>query len=489
MLTEFFGETQFGEVLIMEAELSERRLVLVSNGEPYKHVFKDDDIEIEKLAGGLTTGLDPMMQEIDGLWIAWGRGEADFEVLDDENKVKVPDKDGYTLKRVELSKEEEDGFYYGFSNEVMWPISHTFISKANYDQSYWQSYKDVNKKYAESIEEELRDDDLLWIHDYHLALLPGMLKEKHDPDMSIFWHIPWPSWEAFRTIPWRREILEGMLASDFIAFHTELFVYNFLDCAKKIGAEVDFAEKEVSYKDNTSEVMSIPLGIDIDTFEELAEDEDYLKASAAVKESYGCENLIFAVDRLDYTKGIEERLNGIERFFEKYPEYRGEATVVQRIAPSRTEVEEYQNMKERIERKIAEINGKFQKDEWVPVKYFYGSVPQKDLLPYYKAADVGLITALIDGMNLVAKEYAAVQDEGVLVLSEFAGAAEYMEQALKVNPYNTEALADTIYNSLEMDASEKRTRMKKTQQSLHEYDIHWWRDYFLKNWLGYYEKQ
>lgn len=471
----------------MEAEFNDRRLVLVSNGEPYKHVYKDDEIEMEKLAGGLTTGLDPMMQEGNGLWIAWGRGEADFEVLDENNKVKVPNESGYTLKRVELTEKEQDGFYYGFSNEVMWPICHTFISRANYDEEYWRTYKKVNRKYADSVEEELEDDDLVWIHDYHLALVPAMLKENNNVDLSLFWHIPWPAWEAFRTIPWREQILEGLLASDFIGFHTDLFVYNFLNCAKKIGADVDFSTKEVCYKGNKTKVMSVPLGIDIDSFEELAQDEEYLKAADAVKESYGCEKLIFAVDRLDYTKGIEERLNGVARFFEKYPEYKGKVTVVQRIAPSRTEVEEYQIMKESIERKIAQINGKFQKDEWVPVKYFYGSVPQKDLLPYYKAADVGLITAVIDGMNLVAKEYAAVQEDGVLILSEFAGAAQYMDQALQVNPYHVEALADTIYQALEMDEAEKKQRLEKIQKDLKEYDINWWRDYFLENWLSYYE--
>ncbi|MFW6001536.1 MAG: alpha,alpha-trehalose-phosphate synthase (UDP-forming) [Halanaerobium sp.] len=471
----------------MEAEFSDKRLVLVSNGEPYKHVYKDNEVKMEKLAGGLTTGLDPMMQEGNGLWIAWGRGEADFEIVDKENKVKVPDESGYTLKRVNLTQEEQDGFYYGFSNEVMWPICHTFISRANYDEEYWQTYKKVNRKYADSIEEELQEDDLVWIHDYHLALVPAMLKENNDVNLSLFWHIPWPAWEAFRTIPWREEILKGLLASDFIGFHTDLFVYNFLNCAKKIGADVDFSTHEVSYKGNKTKVMSVPLGIDVDSFEELTEDKKYLKAADAVKESYGCEKLIFAVDRLDYTKGIEERLDGIARFFEKYPEYKGKVTVVQRIAPSRTEVEEYQIMKESIERKIAAINGKLQKDEWVPVKYFYGSVPQKDLLPYYKAADVGLITAVIDGMNLVAKEYAAVQDDGVLILSEFAGAAQYMDQALQVNPYHVEALADTIYQALEMDNAEKNQRLEKLQKNLRKYDINWWRDYFLENWLGYYE--
>ncbi|MFW5719082.1 MAG: alpha,alpha-trehalose-phosphate synthase (UDP-forming) [Halanaerobium sp.] len=472
----------------MEAELKQKRLVLVSNGEPYKHVFEDQGIEQQKLAGGLTTGLDPIMQEDNGLWIAWGRGEADFKVVDQDNKVQVPDADGYTLKRVKLSPEEKNGFYYGFSNEVMWPISHTFISKANFKEDYWKSYQQVNQKYAENVLEELEDDDLVWIHDYHLALVPGILKEENpETKTSLFWHIPWPAWEAFRTIPWRQELLAGMLAADFLAFHTDLFVYNFLNCAKKIGAEVDFSAREVYYRGSKTRVESIPLGIDYQWFNNLSHDQDYLKDAKELKKSYETKNLIFAVDRLDYTKGIEERLKGIERFFEKYPEYRSKVTFVQRVAPSRTGIEEYQKMKERIEKKVAAINGRYQKDQWQPVKYFYGSVPQAELLPYYKAADLALITALIDGMNLVAKEYLAVQDSGVLLLSEFAGAAEYLDSALKVNPYNTEALADRIYQGLEMSESEKKERLDKAQADLKKYDINWWREHFLKKWLDSYE--
>ncbi|RAK06325.1 trehalose 6-phosphate synthase [Halanaerobium saccharolyticum] len=470
----------------MEAELKQKRLVLVSNGEPYKHVNQNQEIKQEKLAGGLTTGLDPMMQEDNGLWIAWGRGEADFKVVNQENKVKVPDENGYTLKRIQLSEEEKNGFYYGFSNEVMWPISHTFISKANYKKEYWQSYKKVNQKYADSVKEELQEDDLVWIHDYHLALLPGLLAES-SAKTSLFWHIPWPAWEAFRTIPWREEILEGMLAADFLAFHTDSFVYNFIDCAKKLGADVNFSTREIYYQGSKTRVESIPLGIDYHRFHQLAEDEEYLEKARNIKQEYSAEKLVFAVDRLDYTKGIEERLEGIDRFFEKYPEYQCRVTFVQRVAPSRTGIEEYQQMKERIEKKVAEINGKYQKDRWQPVKYFYGSVPQEELLPYYKVADLALITASIDGMNLVAKEYLAVQDSGVLLLSEFAGAAEYLDSAIKVNPYDVEAVADSIYQGLEMPESEKKERLKKAQADLKEYDINWWRDTFLEKWLDSYE--
>jgi trehalose 6-phosphate synthase len=278
-----------------------------------------------------------------------------------------------------------------------------------------------------------------------------------------------------------------MLAADFLGFHTDLFVYNFLNCAEKIGAEVDFSEREVYYQGTKTKVESVPLGIDYQKFDQLSHDEDYLARAKEVKDHYETEKLIFAVDRLDYTKGIEERLEGIDRFFEKYPEYQGRVSFVQRVAPSRTGIEEYQKMKERIEKKVAEINGKYQKDQWQPVKYFYGSVPQNELLPYYKAADLGLITAAIDGMNLVAKEYLAVQDSGVLLLSEFAGAAEYLDSALKVNPYNTEELADRIYEGLEMPESEKKERLKRARADLKEYDINWWRNYFLEKWLDSYE--
>lgn len=470
----------------MKSKLEEKRLVLVSNGEPYKHVYNDQQIEQHKLAGGLTTGLDPMMQETNGLWIAWGRGEADFEVVDQNKKVKVPNPEGYTLKRIKLDQAEKEGFYYGFSNEVMWPISHTFISKANYDKDYWKYYQKVNKKYAENIKEELKEDDLVWIHDYHLALVPGLLADT-EAKTSLFWHIPWPAWEAFRTIPWREEIIKGMLAADFLAFHTDLFVYNFLNCAKKIGAEVDFSEREVKYQGSQTKVESVPLGIDYQKFNQLAQDDDYLQKAKEVKDNYKTEKLVFAVDRLDYTKGIEERLEGINRFFEKYPEYKSKVTFVQRVAPSRTGIAEYQEMKERIEKKVAQINGKYQKDQWQPVKYFYGSVPQSELLPYYKAADLALITASIDGMNLVAKEYLAVQDSGVLLLSEFAGAAEYLDSAIKVNPYNVEELADSIYQGLEMSESEKKQRLEAAQSDLKEYDINWWRDYFIEKWLDSYE--
>ncbi len=472
----------------MSKEKKKRRLTLISNGEPYAHKYKDGKIYCEKLPGGLTTGLDPLMQEDKGLWIAWGRGEADFEVVGENNKVKVPDENGYTLKRLKLSSGEQDGFYYGFSNEVMWPICHAFINKANFRQNYWYTYRKVNKKYAKTTLEELTENDLVWVHDYQLSLVPGFIREeKSTAKIALFWHIPWPAWEAYRTLPWRKEILEHMLAADFIAFHTEQFVYNFLDCAKKIGAEINFKNKTIELNNHKSKVAAIPLGVDYEGFKKEIKNKELYKKASRLKEKYHAEKLIFGVDRLDYTKGILERLKALELLYKNYPGYIGKVTMVQRIAPSRTQVLEYREMRETINEKIAEINGKYQKDEWVPIKYFYSSVPQQKLLPYYLAADIALITPLIDGMNLVAKEYLAIQDNGILILSEFAGAARDLNEALLVNPYDIEAVADIIHYALQMSAHEKKERLRKLKTKVKNYDINWWRNNFLQEWEKVYE--
>ncbi len=464
------------------------RLVLISNGEPYTHKIKKEKTICEKLTGGLTTGLDPLMQEDKGLWIAWGRNEDDFKVIDQENKIKVPNKKGYTLKRINLSEEEKNGFYYGFSNEVLWPICHSFISKANFNPYYWKMYQQVNKKYSKAALEEIQDNDLIWVHDYHLTLVPKMIKnQKKNARIGFFWHIPWPAWESFGSIPWKRKILKGMLASDFIGFHTTELVNNFLKCARKIGARINRENNYIYLDNHKTKVKAIPLGIDFNSFNKAKNNKYIQKISNEIKNNYNCEYLIFGVDRLDYTKGILQRLQAIDQLLEKYPRYRGKVTLVQQVAPSRTKVKEYKEIREKINQTIADINGRYQNDTWEPIKYFWKSVPQDELIPYFMAADIALITPLIDGMNLVAKEYIATQDEGVLILSEFAGAAEELTTALKVNPYHTEEVAKTIHKSLNMPVSEKKQRFKKLENNVKRHDIHWWRETFLQEWMEIYE--
>ncbi len=466
------------------------KLVLISNGEPYVHEESVDGLSCRKLPGGLTTGLDPLMKKEKGLWIAWGRGDDDFKSVDDKNRVKVPDENGYTLKRVKLSKEELDGFYYGFSNETMWPICHNFIDKAKFKHEYWSSYQDVNKKYAGATLEDTEENDLIWVHDYHLTLVPKLIRKKrNNAKISLFWHIPWPSWESFSTLPWKKEIMEGLLASDFIGFHTPHLLSNFLVCAEKLGGDINRRNGTIDYNGHKTVVTAIPLGVDYEGLSSYSKKCDIEKNCKDIKEYYHAEKLIFGVDRLDYTKGILERLHAMERLFEKHPEYIGKVTLVQRISPSRIKVDEYKRMRKEINRKIASINGRFQIDEWVPIKYFHGSVPQKDLLPYFQAADIALITPLIDGMNLVSKEYLAVKENGVLILSEFAGAAQTLQEALIVNPYNIEDVADSIHYGLEMPENERSERYYKLKNKISKYDINWWRDVFLQRWKTLYKDQ
>lgn len=465
----------------MEKSHETERLVVVANAEPYQHVHSEGEIKQEELAGGLTTGLNPMMKNSDNLWIAWGRGEADFEVTDDESKVVVPnDEIGYTLKRLEFSREEINGFYYGFSNSTLWPICHSFPHKANLGKENWEVYRKVNKRFAESALEELRPGDKIWVQDYQLALVPQMIRqEKPDAKIGLFWHIPWPPWETFGIIPWKRELVEGMLGADFIGFHTSWLVHNFLDTVFKLGGAANRNENIARLDSDRAIVKDIPLGIDTDFFKSTPERKE---EAQRLKENFASRKLVLGVDRLDYTKGIDRRIEAISTFFKKYPQYKDEVSFIERISPSRSKVKEYQQMREKIEQGIAEINGELRGEEWVPIRYFYQHLPQEQLIPYYLAADVGLLTPLIDGMNLVAKEYVATRDKGMLILSEFAGAAETLGEAIQVNPYNSERVADALHEALTTPVEDQKRKFDKMKRKLNRMDVHWWRDRFLEEW-------
>lgn len=479
-----------GKSLEDEIDFKDRRLILVSNAEPYAHKYTEDGIEQEKLAGGLTTALNPLMQKNEEIWIAWGREDADFEVTNAENEVKVPDEDGYILKRVKLSETEVEKFYRGFSNEILWPLCHSFPEKtilSDYGDSEdrWGTYQKVNRKFAEAVIDEYEEDDLIWVHDYHLALVPKIVREEiPDPEISVFWHIPWPPWEMFGSLPWREEILEGLLSSDFTGFHTEQCKDNFLSCSEKIGREVDWGMELTKIEGNRSKVSAVPLGIDYEWFVNLTKKEEFRKKAEELKEKIPAEIIILGVDRLDYTKGIPERLRSFEHFLEENPTFQGKVTLLQRIPPSRRSVKEYQSILNRINMLIGEINGKFEKALWTPIKSFHRFLPeQKQLIPYYMMADVGLVTPLIDGMNLVCKEYIASTDNGALVLSEFAGAAEELREAIQVNPYDIQEVSDGIKKALTMSEKEKKERMKKLKERIKKNDLNNWRKKFLNEWL------
>ena len=472
-----------------------KSLVMISNAEPYAHKYENDKIVQEKQPGGLTTGLDPLMQELDNsIWIAWARGEADFEITDKNNSIKVPDQNGYKLKRIKLDKTEEKGFYYGFSNQTLWPICHNFITKANFSPINWQIYKNVNKKYARAALAEINGDEMIWVQDYQLSLVPKYIKEENpNAKVALFWHIPWPPAEIFNTIPWRREILEGLLANDLIGFHTESQAINFLETARKNGAEIDCNDQSntigtVKYNNHKTQVIALPLGVDFAGLNKKAQSKKIKGKAEDLKKYYSVNRLLVAVDRLDYTKGIIQRLQAIDKLLEKYPEYKEEITLIQRVAPSRGHINEYKEMENEIDRTIGDINGRYQTADWQPIVYYKGSVPQDELLPYFLAADAALITPLIDGLNLVSKEYIAVKENGQLILSEFAGAATQLEGAILTNPYDIEATAEAIAKAISSKEKVKQARHDQMRAIVQNQDINWWRDKFLKIWNEIYEK-
>lgn len=472
-------------------DLKDKKLLLVSNAEPYAHERKGGKIVREKLAGGLTSALDPLMQEVGGVWIAWGRGEADFEVLDSEGKIKVPDERGYELKRIDLSEEEVEGFYLGFANQILWPLSHSFLGRStlrNYRETEenWNIYKRVNRKYAEAIMEEMEGGECIWIHDYHLTLVPKMIREKYpNAEIGFSWHIPWGSWKIFGCLPWRREIMEGLLGSDFIGFHTPPITRNFFSCAERLGMEIKKESSIIRSQNSETKVSAVPIGINYEWFNSLSKKDKFKEKTQELKENISAEKIIVGVDRLDYTKGIPERLRAFELFLEENPEFQGKVTLVQRIPPSRSSVKEYQSILDRINRIVGEINGNFEKPTWVPIKSFHRFLPeQEQLIPYYSAADIALVTPLADGMNLVCKEYVASSDDGVLILSEFAGASEELKEAIQVNPYNIREVAQGIKEALSMQEDERKRRLNKLKKRIKENDLYAWRDCFLENWLS-----
>lgn len=482
--------TNYLSRLDIPVNLKDSRLILVSNAEPYTHRWKNDEIIHEKLAGGLTSALDPLMKETGGVWIAWGRGEADFEVLDSDEKIKVPDESGYELKRIKLSEEEIEGFYLGFSNEILWPLFHSFPERVALDElssleKNWKIYRQVNQKYADAILKELEEGDLIWIHDYHLPLVPELVRdERPDANIGFFWHIAWPSWEMFGRLPCRKEMMDGLSSSNIIGFHTALQAKNFLSCAEKMGRKMDKKGSRISSDWGKTKVVSFPLGIDYEWFNSLSKKKDFRERARKLRKEISAEKILLAVDRLDYIKGIPQRLKAFELFLEENPKFKEKVTLVQRIPPSRSSIDEYKSILRQIHKIVGRINGKFEKLSWTPVKSFHRFLPeQEQLIPYYSAADACLITSLRDGMNLVAKEFVACSDEGVLILSEFTGAAEELEGAIRVNPHNAREVARGIKEALTMSADERRRRLGMLKKHVKGKDLKWWREKYMGEWL------
>ena len=458
--------------------LDGRQLVVMSNRAPIKVVREGSEERIEPTVGGVGTTFLRLLEHHGGLWIAWNGGQKT------PKKLSLPaEHPRFDLSFIELSDRDVSNYYYGMCNRALWPLMHFMISNCHFNAGNWRSYRTVNEMFAASAIAQAERGDALWIQDFHLALTPQIIRaRREDLAIGIFWHVPFPPVELYRVFPWRRELLAGMLGSDLIGFHCESYVRHFLNsCERVLGAEVDAKRGEISFEGHTSHAAAFPLGIPVDYFAGLASSSRTQQKSARIRRGLRSEVVVLGVDRLDYTKGILERLLGFERFLERNPNYHRRVTLVLIAVPSRTKVTEYAALKRQLDEAVGRVVGRFSSDGWVPIRYLYTQFGAEDLVAHYQAADVALLTPLRDGMNLVAKEFVASHpnDDAVLILSEFAGAAEELTEALLVNPYNTDAIADSIREAIEMRPEERANRMRMLRENIHGNNLERWSANFL----------
>ena len=467
----------------IRSRLGDGRLFVVSNREPYMHTRRGKFLEVSVPPSGLVTALEPVLCACDGTWIAHGSGDADMEAIDHHNRLRVPPEDPqYTLRRVWLTKEEEEGYYYGFANEGLWPLCHIAHTRPIFRANDWQHYQAVNHKFADALLEEMEGtiNPVVLVQDYHFALLPRLIKQRRgDARVAIFWHIPWPNQEAFGICPWQRELVDGLLGADLIGFHIQSHCNNFLQTADRIvESRIDRERFSVQRHGHLTMVRPFPISVDFaDAGGETAQEPPYVERSALLK-ALGIEAAFVGVgvDRLDYTKGILERFLAIERFLEKYPRYQGQFTFIQIGAPSRSHIKRYHDLQAEVEAEADRINWRFRLDRWKPIVLLNWQHSHKEIQAYYRAADLCLVTSLHDGMNLVAKEFVAARSDerGVLILSCFTGAARELTDALQVNPYDIDQTAEAIHAALEMEPEEKQLRLQRMRKIVRERNVYHW---------------
>ncbi|MEB3244836.1 MAG: trehalose-6-phosphate synthase [Vampirovibrionales bacterium] len=475
-----------------ETVLNEQRLVIVSNREPYTIKVSDgSEVSFERTPGGLVSALDPVLRKRNGLWICWEGApkkvaDNDAHSLDpviDWANIELP----YEIQSVTLSETEINHYYYGYANTRIWPLFHYFVSRCNFlDERDWPSYLSANQKFAEAVITHTNDDDLVWVQDYHLLLVPNLVRARAPKrKIGFFLHIPFPVLEVFKVLPRRQALLEGMLGSDLIGFHVPEYVEYFLDAVEALmpvsQAQINREASTVTYQGRVIKVAEFPISIDVEQIETLAASPEVQAQAQQVRQQYPVKYLGLSVDRLDYTKGILENFEAIRIFFEKYPQYITQLTFVQIAAPTRTEVPAYRQMKEEIEQAVGRINGALSKGNWSPIQYFYRSFPMDEVLPYFIAADFCMITPLRDGMNLVAKEYCATKldNRGILLLSEFTGAASELTDAFTLNPYHIEGMADTLHEALTKPQDALTQSMAGLRRTIQKNTIHDWVNAFL----------
>ena len=467
---------------VVERVLGQRQFIVVSNREPYIHRLDGEEITCERPVSGMVTALEPVMRVCGGSWVAHGSGTADRDVVDEHDRISVPPQQPqYHLRRVWLSKSDEDDYYYGFANQALWPLCHIAYQRPLFEVQDWEAYVRVNRQFAEAVLDEVQDPNaIILIQDYHFALLAQLLRAAQ-PRLLLaqFWHIPWPNRETFRICPWGEQILAGLLGNDLLGFHIRYHCQNFLESvAASIEARVDYDDPAVTRTDHVTLVRPFPISLDIDGLSEQAMSEDTSARMRRLQHQLALTNqrVLLGVDRIDYTKGIPERLQAVDRLLASHPEYIGKLRFVQIGAPSRTRIGSYQTLAKEIESLVEDINWKYAQGRWSPIIYRDHPHTSEDLLAFYRLADVCVASALHDGMNLVAKEYIAARadGDGVLVLSRFAGAARELDQALQINPYATDETAAVLHQALCMGETERRARMAASRETVERNNIYRW---------------
>jgi trehalose 6-phosphate synthase/phosphatase len=465
------------------------RLVIVSNRLPIVlNKNEQGTWEAVRGSGGLVTAMAPVLRDRGGLWIGWpGTSDVPADEVKDA-LAKLGGKAGFTLEPVPLTEEERLKYYQGFSNEIIWPLFHDMIPRCNFDPTYWDCYRQVNGKFARAVQEHLESRDFIWIHDYHLMFMAQELRTRGAKNkLGFFLHIPFPPLDIFVRAPWRRQILKALLEFDLIGFQTLRDLRNFVICAQTLirgcEAEGDGHVVDLSCGKRTVRLGAFPISIDFQEFADRAATDEVSDRAWTIHRHLPDRQIILGIDRLDYTKGIIERLEAFRNTLIRYPDLLGKIVFVQVVVPSRREIPEYSDLKIEIERLVGEINGQFTRAGWVPLHYIFRSLDRIELVSYYRTAEIALITPLKDGMNLIAKEYCAcsLEENCVLILSEFAGAAaQFQQDALLVNPFDIEGVADAIHQAFYMPLDERQKRMQHLRASIKEHDIYWWVDSFLQ---------
>jgi trehalose 6-phosphate synthase len=463
-------------------QLSDHKLIIVSNREPYMHVRTEQGVRAVETVGGVVTALDPIMRAVGGTWVAQASGNADRETADAEGRLLVPQgPDRYTLQRIFLTPNQEEGYYYGFANEGLWPLCHIAFQPPDFNEEDWRLYVAVNELFADAVVREAEGSrPLVFIQDYHFAMLARMVKQRL-PEAIVFqfWHIPWPSSEVFRICPWKKELLEGLLGNDLLAFHIQNHCNNFLETVdRELESRIDWEDFSVTREGHSTSVRAAPIGVDFEELSLLASspqvEADALKFRTA--HNLVGQKILLSIDRMDYTKGILHRLKAIDHLFKTHPEHLGRVVHVQLGVPSRSRIPAYRVLQEEIERQVGVLNARHGNETWQPIVYLKEQRDRRDLAPLYRTAEVCAVTSVHDGMNLVAKEYVAARSDrrGSLVLSEFTGAARELTQALLVNPYAIASMAEAFHQALVMPEQEQMGRMSRMREIVREQNVYRW---------------